>query len=133
MPKQKIYHLNDRTLKYKSLKQGKRLHSYLNLPGEYESLFPHEIVFPNMDSGRVDDFHSTKEGLLINLEEESEDITEETLGKFGRYAIFGEFMYSRRYYLAVLCHKDPKNYPEFFEISPSIYLEPLRLVEAGDS
>lgn len=123
MATKKIYHLNDRTLKYKAMAQSERLHQYLELPGEYEAMYPQEIVFPNMDSGRVDDYHSTKEGLLINLEEETGDVSEETLEKYGRYAIFGEFIYSKNYYLAVLCHKDPSGFPQWYERSPSVYIK----------
>ena len=119
----KIYHLNDRTLKYKTLKQGKRLHTYLDLPGEYEAIYPQEIVFPNMKSGRVDEYHTTKDGLLINLEEETYDVDENTLDKFSYYVVFGDYMYSKKPYLAVITHKDPKNYPEFYERAPSIYIK----------
>ena len=123
MSKKRIYHLNDRTLKYKAMAQSERLHQYLGLPGEYDTMYPQEIVFPNMDAGRVDDYHTTKDGLLINLEEESGDVTEETLDKIGRYAIFGAFMYSKKLYIAVLCHKDPANYTKCFELSPSIHIK----------
>ena len=120
--KKRIYQINDRTHKYAALKQSRRLHYYLGLPGEFEKVYPQEIVFPNMDSGRVDDYHSTKEKLLINLEEESGEITEKTLEKFGKYVIFGEFMYSGKLYLAVICHKDPTNFPKCYEKSPSVHI-----------
>jgi hypothetical protein len=121
--KKEIYQINDRTHKYISLKHSRRLHYYLGLPGEFEAAYPQEIVFPNMDAGRVDDYHSTKDGLLINLEEESGYITEETLEKFGKYVIFGEFMYSKKLYLAVVCHKNPKNFPKYYEKSPSVFIK----------
>ena len=123
MKKRKIFHLNDRTLKYKTLAQSEGLHIYLDLPGEYEAMYPQEVILPNMDSGRVDDLHSTKNGLLINLEEESSDVGETTFKKYSKYAIFAEYLYSKNYYLAVLCHKDPKNYPVYFKRSPSVYIK----------
>ena len=123
MSDKKIYHLNDKTLKYAAMVQSERLHQYLGLPGEYEAMYPQEITFPNMDTGRIDDYHTTKEGLLIDVEEESKDVTEKTLKKFGKYVIFGEFMYSRKLYIAVICHKDPTNYPEYYERSPSVYIK----------
>lgn len=121
--RKKTYHINDRTMKYITLKQSRRQHYYLGLPGEFETRYPQEIVFPNMDAGRVDEFYSTKEGLLINLEEESEEITDRTRQKYGKYAIFAEYIYSKNYYLAVLCHKDPKKEFELFEKSPSVYIK----------
>lgn len=123
MKKQKIYHLNDRTMKYLTLKQCRRQHYYLGLPREFEARYPQEIVFPDMTAGRADEFYSTKEGLLIDLEEESGDITDRTLGKFAEYAIFAEFMYSRKAYVAVICKKDPKKKFEWYEKSPSIYIK----------
>ena len=62
MNKQKIYHLDDRTMKYITMTQIKLQHEYLNLPGEFYSRYPQEIIFPNMKSGRVDEYYSTKEG-----------------------------------------------------------------------
>ena len=123
MKKEKIFQLNDRTLKYKTLAQSEGLHIYLGLPGEYEAMYPQEVIFPNMDSGRMDDLHSTKEGLLINLEEESSDVGKNTFKKYSKYAIFTEYLYSKNYYLAVLCHKDPANYPVYFEKSPSVHIK----------
>ena len=123
MERKNFYHMNDRTLKYKAMAQSERLHRYLGLPGEYEAMYPQEIVFPNMESGRADDFHTTTDGTLIDLEEESEEVTEDTLPKYGKYTIFGAYMYSRKVYLAVLCHKDPANFPEWYELAPSIYIK----------
>lgn len=120
---EKAYHLNDRTMKYITLKQCRRQHYYLGLPGEYEARQPQEIVFKNMDIGRVDELYTTKEGLIINIEEESEIITNKTRAKYGKYAIFAECNYSKKYYLAVICHKDPKRKTELFEKSPSIYIK----------
>ena len=103
-----IYHLNDRTLKYQIFAQSKRLHQYLELPGEFKAHYPQEVIFPNMDSGRMDALYSTDMGLLVNLEEESASIGEKTYEKFGKYAIFVSYMYSKNLYIAVICHKDPK-------------------------
>lgn len=66
--KEEIYHLNDRTMKYLTLAQSKRQHQYLGLPGEFKTRLPQEIVFPNMDSGRADEFYLNDENLLIDLE-----------------------------------------------------------------
>ena len=54
---------------------------------------------------------------------ESEEITDRTRQKYGKYAIFAEYIYSKNYYLAVLCHKDPKKEFELFEKSPSVYIK----------
>lgn len=123
MKKEKIYHLNDRTLKYLSLAQASRQHQYLGLPGEFKTRLPQEIVFPNMDFGRADDFYVNDEGLVIDLEEESEDVTERTLEKFTKYVLFACYRYGKTY-LAVLCRKNPKNYPECYEYAPSLFIKP---------
>lgn len=123
MKKKKIYQINDRTMKYLTLVQVKRQHKYLGLPGEFKSRYPQEIVFPNMEAGRVDEYYSTKENLIINLEEESGDVNDVTLKKISNYAIFADFMYSGKVYCAILCHKDPSNYPQYYERSPSILIK----------
>lgn len=110
-------------MKYKSLILSRHQHQYLGLPGTFEARYPQEIVFPNMEAGRVDEFYSTVEGLLINLEEESGDITGKVLEKVGKYVIFGAFMYSKRPYAAIICHKDPKKEFEYFKLSPSLFLK----------
>lgn len=75
-----------------------------------------------MEAGRADEFYSTKENWIINLEEESDDVSDVTLRKISNYAIFADFMYSGEVYCAILCHKDPSKYPEYYERSPSISL-----------
>lgn len=96
----KIYHINDRTMKYKSLILNKYQHRYLRLPGTFEARYPQEIVFPNMKAGRADELYSTKEGLMISLEEESEKVDDGTFEKISNYVVFAEFMYSKRVYSA---------------------------------
>lgn len=123
MRKKKIFHINDRSMKYQSLILSRHQHNYLGLPGTFEARYPQEIVFPNMDAGRVDEFYSTVEGLLINLEEESGEITEKVLEKIGKYVIFGAFMYSKRPYAAIICHKDPKKEFEYIKLSPSLFIK----------
>ena len=123
MTKKKIYHINDRTMKYQSLILARHQHNYLQLPETFEAQYPQEIVFPNMDAGRVDEFYTTAEGLLINLEEESGAITEKVLEKIGKYLIFGAFMYSKKPYSAIICHEDPKKEFEYFELSPSVFIK----------
>jgi hypothetical protein len=123
MKKKKIYHINDRTMKYKSLILNKHQHYYLRLPGTFEARYPQEIVFPNMKAGRVDEFYSTVEGLMVNLEEESDDIGDDVLEKISNYVIFADFMYSKKLYSAVICHKDPGKPFEYYERSPSIIIK----------
>ena len=110
-------------MKYQSLILSRHQHQYLGLPGTFEARYPQEIVFPNMEAGRADEFYSTAEGLLIDLEEESGDITDKVLEKVGKYVIFGAFMYSKRPYAAIICHKDPKKEFEYFKLSPSLFLK----------
>ena len=124
METKKIYHINDRTHKYKAIAQAERLHTYVRLPGEFEARYPQEVVLPNMVTGYADDYHSSTTGILIDLEEESGIVTEEIIKKkYKKYVIFGEFMYSKQMYLAVICHKDPKNFPTCVEVSPSFYIK----------
>ena len=124
MENKKIYHLNDRTHKYKAIAQSERLHTYVGLPGEFEARYPQEVVLPNMVTGHADDYHSSTTGILIDLEEESGAVTEEMIKKkYKKYVLFGEFMYSKPMYLAVICHKDPKNFPTCVEVSPSFYIK----------
>lgn len=98
MDNQQVHHLNDRTMKYKTMAQARRQHEYLGLPGQYITLYPHEIVFPNMNAGRVDSYYSATGNLLINLEEESDDIGPKTLLKLGNYAIRRLFLFTENLY-----------------------------------
>ena len=120
MNEKQVYHLNDRTMKYLTLAQAKRQHQYLGLPGEFKTRLPQEIVFPNMEFGRVDEYYYNDEGLLICLEEESGQITEKTLEKFAKYLIFASYNYTRNVFLMVICHKNPKKDFEYFKCSPSL-------------
>lgn len=110
MKVKKIYQINDRTLKYKSLILNKHQHYYLKLPGKFEARYPQEIVFPNMKAGRADELYTNTDGLMINLEEESGEITNEVLEKISNYAIFADFAYSKKLYSAVICIKTPANH-----------------------
>ncbi len=122
--KKQIHHINDRTLKYQMAAQCMRQHQYFSLPGEFKSRLPQEIIFPNLDSGRVDEYYLTDGGgLLINFEEESGEINEKTLKKFSKYILFASFMYSGIVYLVVLCHIDPKKEFEFYEYAPSLFIK----------
>ncbi len=120
----RIPHVNDRTLKYSSMALKRRQHEYLGLPGDYGTRYPNEVVFPNMDSGRVDELYSTKEGILINLEEESGEVTEKTLEKIAKYRIFGNFVYSKRVYTVIICHRNPKNFPKKYYLTKTDILKP---------
>ena len=120
----KLYHLNDRTGKYQNLAQAKRQHQYFKLPGKFKTRLPQEIIFPNMISGRVDEYYYNDEGLLINLEEESKSITVKTLKKYAKYIIFGSYWYTDgKAYLVVLCHQDPGKTEEYYEYAPSLYIK----------
>ena len=110
-------------MKYLSLAQTKRQHQYLGLPGEFKTRIPTEIVYPDMTLGRADELYYTNEHLLIDLEEESDYITEETLIKFAKYLIFEGYMYTDNLYLAVICQKDPKKEFEHYHVSPSLSIK----------
>ena len=119
----KMYHLNDRTMKYETSAQTKRQHQYFGLPGTFKMRLPQEIAFPNLEVGRADEFYCTEESLIIDFEEESDVITFKTMDKFSKYAIFASYRYEGRIYLVVLCHKDPKKEFEYFEYAPSLYIK----------
>ena len=124
----KPFHINDATIKYSSLAFRKRQHQYLKLPGEYIRRYPTEVVLPNMETGRMDELYSVrvKEGImLINLEEESEKVSNETLKKFGKYKTFGSFIYGLPFSTAVICMKNPINFPEEYETSPTDITRPI--------
>lgn len=72
----------------------------------------------------MDELYSVKEGMLINLEEETMDVSEKTLRKIARYRVFGDFVYSKYVYSAIICHKDPKNYPKEFKLTDTDILRP---------
>ena len=76
-----------------------------------------------MDAGRVDSYYATTGNILVNLEEESDYVNEKTFSKLGKYAIFGDYFYSRKFYTVVICHKDPKKEFECYEKSPSIFIK----------
>ena len=102
------HQLNDRTLKYQSYALIRREHEYLNLPGNYKTSLPHEVIFPNMEAGRVDELYYTDNNHLIYHEEESDYIRPETLEKFEKYLSFGNYWYrDGEPYFIVVCHKDP--------------------------
>lgn len=118
-----IYHLNDRTMKYLSMAQAKRQHQYLGLPGKFKTRLPQEVVFPNMDIGRADEYYLTDNDLLINLEEESGHVTGKTLKKFSKYIIFAADRFNKDVYLAVVCHKNPNKSFEYYQHSPSVIIK----------
>ena len=121
---EKTYHLNDRTGKYQNLAQVKRQHQYFGLPGEFKTRLPQEIIFPNMVSGRVDEYYYTNEGLLIDFEEESGPIITDTKKKYGKYVVFAAFWYNDgEIYLVVLCHQDPGKTEEIYEYRPSLLIK----------
>ena len=118
------FHLNDITFKYSAMAFRKRQHKYLGLPGEYIRRYPNEVVLRNLKTGRMDELYSVTTNLLINLEEESEDVNEKTMEKFSRYLVFSSFIYSMAVLTAVICRKDPKDFPKEYELSPTDILRP---------
>lgn len=124
MKLKKPHHLNDTTHKYAAMAFRKRMHEYLGLPGTYHRRCPTEVVLRTMATGRMDELYSTKEGMLINLEEESDVITEKTLSKLGKYKTFASFIYGMPLYTGVICLKNPKNFPKEYEISPTDLIRP---------
>ena len=124
MEPKEISHVNDRTMKFASMALRRRQHEYLGLPGEYEKRYPNEVVFPDRSSGRVDELYSTREGILINLEEESGEVNEKTLEKIAKYRTFASYVYSKYVYTAIICHKTPENYPKEYELTKTDVLKP---------
>lgn len=124
MKLEKPHHINDTTHKYAAMAFRKRMHEYLGLPGTYHRRYPTEVVLRTMATGRMDELYSTKEGMLINLEEESDVVTEKTLAKLGKYKTFASFTYGMPLYTGVICLKNPKNFPKEYEISPTDIIRP---------
>lgn len=124
MNKELPFHFNDITSKYSAMAFRKRQHKYLGLPGEYIRRYPNEVVLRNLESGRMDELYSVTGNLLINLEDESENVTEKTMQKFSKYRVFDEFIYSMAVLTAVICRKDPKNFPKEYQLSPTDILRP---------
>ena len=83
-------------MKYQSFAQSKRQHQYLNLPGEFKSRLPQEMVFTDMTSARADELYCNDENLLINLEEESDYLDSKSFNKFAKYVIFIAYWYLKR-------------------------------------
>ena len=110
-------------MKYLSMAQAKRQHQYLGLPGNFKTRLPQEVVFPNMDIGRADEYYLTDNDLLINLEEESGHVTGKTLKKFSKYIIFAADRFNKNVYLAVVCHKNPNKSVEYYQHLPSVIIK----------
>ena len=119
-PIKKIYHINDISMKYINMAQSKRQHRYLGLPGEHKVSLPQEVVYPDMEIRRADEFYLNNENMLFNLEEETGPITDETLRKISRYVIFGAYMYTDQVYVAILCHQKPEKEFMQYKISPAL-------------
>lgn len=123
MGKKQKLHIYDLTMKYKSMAQTQRQHQYLGLPGEFKTRYPQEVVFPDMESGRMDELYLTDLDILVNLEEESGNIGTATFQKFDKYNRFIRFMYNKKAYIAAICHKDPKKEFECYKAGPSNYIK----------
>ena len=59
--------------------QSKWQHQYFNLPEEFKSRLPQEMVFPNMTSARADEAYLNDEDLVFDLEEESDIIDDKKI------------------------------------------------------
>jgi hypothetical protein len=115
MDKKGIFHVNDRTHQYLSMAQTRRQHQYLGLPGNFKRRLPTTVVFPNLKKGRIDECYLTEEGEVIILEDESKEITDETLKKYNKYEISKAYRnYPRGIYIGVICRKDPKKEFEYY-------------------
>jgi hypothetical protein len=111
-------------MKYLSFAQSKRQHQYFNLPGEFKSRLPQEMVFPNMTSARADEIYLNDEGLVFDLEEESKVVDNEKFNKFAKYLIFISYWYiNKKPYIGVICHKNPKKDWEYYEYAPSLFIK----------
>ena len=103
-------------MKYLSFAQSKRQHQYFNLPGEFKSRLPQEMVFPNMTSARADEVYLNDEDLVFDLEEESDIISDNKFNKFAKYLIFISYWHiNKKPYIGVICHENPKKDSEFYE------------------
>lgn len=116
-------HINDTTMKYTTMAQAKRQHEYLGLSGKFKIRYPQEVVFPDMDTGRMDELYLTDEDILINLEEESTDIGPKTFKKYNKYNKFIRYIYNKEVYHASICHKDPKKKFICYKAGPSNYIK----------
>jgi hypothetical protein len=123
MGKRHDTHLNDKTMKYKSMTQTKRQHEYLGLPGRFKLRFPQEVVFPDMDTGRMDELYLNDEDILIDLEEESEPLGPRTFRKYNKYNKFVRYIYNKEPYHAAICHENPKKEHICYKAGPSNYIK----------
>ena len=113
-------HLNDKTMKYKSMTQTQRQHQYLGLPGKLKLRYPQEVVFPDMDTGRMDELYLTDQDILVDFEEKSEHIGPKTFKKYNKFI---RYIYNKEVYHVALCHKKPKKEFECYRASPSNYIK----------
>ena len=111
-------------MKYLSFAQSKRQHQYFNLPGEFKSRLPQEMVFPNMTSARADEVYLNDEDLVFDLEEESDVMDCTKFDKFAKYLIFISYWHiNKKPYIGVICHENPKKDSEFYEYAPSLFIK----------
>ena len=106
-------------MKYQALTQTKLLHRYLKLPGEFKRQYPQEVILDNMKAGRMDILYITDEGLLINLEEESDYIGPKTFRKYTKYHKFVRSKYNKELYICAICHKNPQEKIKLHYADPS--------------
>lgn len=68
----------------------------------------------------MDECYLTDQGMLIDLEEESEVISPKTLKKFSKYGIFLNYWhYPEDIHIGVICHKNPKKDFEYYKHNSS--------------
>ena len=116
----KVHQINDRTFKYQIFAQTKHMHNYLGLPGKFKATLPQENVSKSLNLTRTDVTYINNEGLIINIEEESDYIREKTLKKISDYVIAISHDNHAQVYQATICHKNPKKEFECYKHSPSI-------------
>ena len=71
-------------LKYQTYQLSQLQHEYLELR-RFKAIYPQEIIKSKIECGRANDIHSSTTEELINVEEESDYVTEETLKNYWRY------------------------------------------------
>jgi hypothetical protein len=110
-------------MKYKIMAQTKRQHEYLGLPGKFRLRYPQEVVFPDMDTGRMDELYLNDQDILIDYEEESEQLGPKTFKKYNKYNKFVRYIYNKEVYHVAICHKDPKKEHICYKAGPSNYIK----------
>ena len=81
------------------------------------------MIYRNLKGGRMDELYLGSGNILYNTEEESGRITQKTLDKYKKYAIFVVYWYYPiQYHLVVICHIDPGKKTETIIAGPSVHI-----------